>query len=193
MLSFAIYLSFILIFLDEIRVYMEIVFSNSDIAKQLPQEAKRFAGVDKSYMKLMHKAFEISNVVQCCHGHEPMKTVLPNLVEQLDICQKSLNGYFESKRLLFPRFFFISDALLLEILSEGSEPQKIIGHIGMLFDSLVKVEFDKNDTKKMIIMISDDGEHVQLSAPLECEGMAEEYLENLVASMRMTINILLIR
>lgn len=170
-----------------IRVNMEVVFSNNDIAKQLPQDSKRFAGVDKSYMKLMHKAFEISNVVLCCHGHEPMKTVLPNLAAQLDMCQKSLNGYFESKRLLFPRFFFISDSLLLELLSEGSEPQKIIGSIGMLFDSLVNVVFDENDSHVMTTMISDEGEHVKLSTPLLCDGMAEEYLEKLVVSMRTTI------
>ena len=171
-----------------IRVYMEAVFSNSDIAKQLPQEAKRFAGVDKSYMKLMHKAFEISNVVNCCHGYDAMKTVLPTLALQLEMCQKSLNGYFESKRLLFPRFFFISDSLLLELLSEGSDPQKMIGLVGMLFDSLVKVTFDENEPAKMLTMIADDGERVKLSAPLECGGMAEEYLEKLVGAMRTTIH-----
>ena len=167
---------------------MEAVFSNGDIAKQLPQEAKRFAGVDKDYMKLMHKAFEISNAVQCCHGYEPMKVVLPGLARQLEICQKSLHGYFESKRLLFPRFFFISDTLLLELLGDGSEPQKIMGHISMLFDSLAKVEFDENDSMKMLAMIADDGEYVKLSAPLECGGLAEEYLEKLVGAMRATIH-----
>jgi dynein heavy chain len=169
-------------------VYMEAVFSNSDIAKQLPQEKKRFDGIDKSYMKLMHKAFEISNVVHCCHGHEPMKTVLPNLVLQLEMCQKSLNGYFESKRLLFPRFFFISDALLLELLSDGSEPQKVMAHIGMLFDSLVRVSFDESEPLKIMSITADSGELVKLLTPLECSGMAEEYLEKLTMAMRATIH-----
>ena len=39
-------------------IYMEAVFSSGDIAKQLPQEAKRFSGIDKNFMKVTAKALE---------------------------------------------------------------------------------------------------------------------------------------
>jgi dynein heavy chain len=55
--------------------------------------------------------------------------VLPKLDElqkELTVCEKALNEFMDSKRLAFPRFFFVSPADLLDILSNGNAPPKII-------------------------------------------------------------------
>ncbi|DBA69380.1 TPA: Dynein gamma chain, flagellar outer arm [Trebouxia sp. C0005] len=169
-------------------MYMEAVFSGGDIVKQLPQEAKRFQNIDKSFMKIVTNALETKNVVATCFGNDMMKTMLPHLLEQLELCQKSLSAYLETKRAEFPRFYFVSDPTLLEILSLGSDPPSVVPHFQSgLFDSLTNVSFDKVDKTKMLEMFSQQGEKVEFERPVEAKGMVEVWLQKLVDGMQGTV------
>ena len=67
---------------------LESVFTGGDIAKQLPLEAKKFAKADKDWAKIMQKASETRNVIECC-ANELLHNSLPTMYSALEMSKIS--------------------------------------------------------------------------------------------------------
>ena len=165
---------------------LESVFMGGDIAKQMPLEAKKFSKVDKDWIKIMQKAAETANVVACCKN-DLLRNTLPVLYAELEKCQKSLEGYLEQKRNKFPRFYFVSNPVLLLILSQGSDPLQMQPYYEKVFDSISQVVHEKTDKTiiKQIKSISGSNEEViPLDQNVKAVGNIEDWLGSLEDRMQ---------
>jgi dynein heavy chain len=64
---------------------LESVFSGGDIARQMPVEAKKFVKTNKEWEKLMQRAYQTKNILQCC-SNELLKNALPSIFIELEKC-----------------------------------------------------------------------------------------------------------
>jgi dynein heavy chain len=117
------------------------------------------------------------------------------LLEQI---QKCLEDYLESKRMIFSRFFFLSNDELLEILSQTRNPQAVQPHMRKCFDAIQSLEFGVvpgsaespegiKYTNDIHAMISPEKERVAFGKGLKARGNVEVWLcsveENMVKSL----------
>ena len=72
--------------------------------------------------------------------------MLIECVKNLDVVQKGLNAYLEGKRASFPRFYFLSNDDLLEILSQTKEVENVRPHLRKVFENLMDVTFKPDKT-----------------------------------------------
>jgi len=99
-----------------------------------------------------------------------------------------LESYLETKRSAFPRFYFLSNDELLEILSQTRNAQAVQPHLGKCFDNVVRVEFTKvKNSDEILGMISSEKEYVEWSEPVYARGNVEYWLTNIEKMMRKTL------
>lgn len=154
--------------------HLESIFmSSEDIRTQLPVDSDRFDRIDSEFKVLMDTMSRTSNVLQSTN-RDNLCDRLDSLQRELTLCEKALAEYLETKRLAFPRFYFVSSADLLDILSNGTQPEFVCKHLTKLFDSIAKLQFVRDENDQMencaLGMIAKDGEYVVFNENADCNG-----------------------
>ncbi|EHH25255.1 hypothetical protein EGK_09043 [Macaca mulatta] len=171
--------------------HLESIFIGSeDIRAQLPEDSQRFDDIDQEFKALMEDAVKTPNVVEAT-SKPGLYDKLEALKKSLAMCEKALSEYLETKRLAFPRFYFVSSADLLDILSNGNDPVEVSRHLSKLFDSLCKLKFqlDANDKplKVGLGMYSKEDEYMDFDQDCDLSGQVEVWLNRVLDRMCSTL------
>lgn len=170
-------------------IYLENIFLGSqDIRLQLPEEAKKFERVDKTFKKIMTETSKNTLVLEACTTER--LDLLKSLAQQLETCQKSLSEYLLKKRNAFPRFFFISDDELLSIIG-SQDPASVQEHMIKLFENVLSLQFGSSavskNTKTVLALTSAEGEVLPLKQSIVVEGQVESWMLTIDNEMKRTL------
>lgn len=98
------------------------------------------------------------------------------MIAALEKCQKSLTEYLCNKRIIFPRFNFISDDELLSILGSGT-PTAIQEYVGKMFDNLDKfIIVSDTDRQMATALVSCEREVMDFRNPVSTEDQIEIWM-----------------
>ncbi|XP_072203968.1 dynein axonemal heavy chain 1 [Excalfactoria chinensis] len=165
-------------------LYLEPIFRSEDIKRQLPDESERFEVVDKDWRIVMKNANENPEVMSLCPDPALLES-LQNCNKLLELVQKGLSEYLETKRGAFPRFYFLSDDELLEILSQTKDPTAVQPHLRKCFENIARLQFQED--LQITHMYSSEGEEVELFAAIYPTDDVEEWLLEVEKSMKASV------
>ena len=97
-----------------------------------------------------------------------MLNKLNGLIDRLEGIQRALEKYLETKRHVFPRFYFISNEDLLEILANSRKPEMIQPHLKKLFSSILSLKMVKVCTTTLRLF----------STPKSCNNIRAPFYED---------------
>lgn len=86
----------------------------------MPKETRQFDEITNDWKEITTRMYHTQNAFKASH-HPGLFNTLNKLNDRLEYIQRALEIYLEFKRYVFPRFYFISNDDLLEILGNSVE------------------------------------------------------------------------
>jgi dynein heavy chain len=91
-----------------------------------------------------------------------------------------------SKRIAFPRFFFVATSDLLDIISNGNAPEKVMKHMPKIIGSCEGLELIKEGVRPFVKGLHScvGKEYVDFTRELKLLGKVEVYMQDILDCMR---------
>lgn len=174
-------------------VYLEGVFTgNADIKHLLPVESSRFANINSEFMNVLKKVYRSPQVLEVLNIPDVQRS-LERLADLLNKIQKALGEYLEKERVAFPRFYFVGDEDLLEIIGNSNDTVRIAKHLRKMFAGISGLVMDEEST--ILGLQSKEGEEMMLNRPISLVATPKvnEWLKALESGMRESLSDALVR
>jgi len=157
-------------------MYLSPIFGSEDIMRQMPKEGKLFREVDIVWKSTMELCVKNPNTLQFSSTEQLLENFLSNN-KKLDEVTSGLNAYLETKRAYFPRFFFLANEELLEILSETKDPHRVQPHLSKCFEAINSLDFKDNlDCTGMFSKEKERVPFIETFNPKTAKGNVEVWL-----------------
>lgn len=169
-------------------VYLEGIFSgSSDIKTLLPVETSRFSSISTEFLNLMKKVSK-SPMVMDVLNIQGVQRSLERLADLLGKIQKALGEYLERERSSFPRFYFVGDEDLLEIIGNSKNIPRLQKHFKKMFAGVTAILLNDDNTIVNGIA-SREGEVVMFNKPVSTvdNPKINEWLTMVESEMRLTL------
>ncbi|CAH8501365.1 unnamed protein product [Schistosoma guineensis] len=169
-------------------VYLDGIFAGSaDIKVLLPQESQRFQSVSTEFLGLMKKVSK-SPLVMDVLNTSNVQRQLERLADLLSKIQRSLGEYLERQRSSFPRFYFVGDEDLLEIIGNSKNVPRLQKHFKKMFAGVNSIKLNEDNTE-ILGLCSKEGEEVTLVKPISIKDnpIINDWLTMLEREMRFSL------
>ncbi|RZC33924.1 Dynein heavy, DHC N2, AAA 9 and/or MT domain containing protein [Asbolus verrucosus] len=169
-------------------VYLEGIFSGSaDIKTLLPVETSRFQSISSEFLGLMKKVSK-SPMVMDVLNIPGVQRALERLADLLGKIQKALGEYLERERTSFPRFYFVGDEDLLEIIGNSKNVARLQKHFKKMFAGVAAIILNEDNTV-ITGIASREGEEVIFGTPVSTveHPKINEWLTLVEKEMRVTL------
>lgn len=150
-------------------------------------ESNRFFGVSNEFLALMKRVNQSPRILEVVHIQGAQR-LLERLADILAKIQKALGEYLERERSSFPRFYFVGDEDLLEIMGNSKDLVRIQKHLKKMFAGIMAIEVEE-EKRLITAIVSREGETVQLETPVDLNAIPKinDWLRKLEEEMQKTL------
>ncbi|CEF67457.1 Dynein heavy chain at 62B [Strongyloides ratti] len=151
---------------------MEPIFVNEDIVYQMPDEWRLFQNVDSRWRLISLKIMQYKQAIKIIETN--VKEDLNKILEDIKSIQNGFEKYLQTRKINYPRLFFLANTELLEMLAQYRNTKSICNFLPKMFSSIYDLTF--NTRGDIIEIINENDEKLLLSRPIHA-SLSKSHLE----------------